>query len=314
MAIRMALELHPDKPNNYFGYPNSQSVSCGHRVSRKCMVHNTTSLVQTDDTNYTPIVGVRIAFNMNRRQRRTQASSSSKVKSADDIPLAQPDRSQSSIKSKTLYELAAERQAALMPQAHKFDGLPSPENVVNVKIGPNGEIVRETKLEEEEGDGDKDTLAEDEAVPPLLDTLFLATSLSVLHFTLDVLTVHQYAQELLFKPIVKRAIFTAFPTLCLLIHLSRGHLLPDSMRAAASSRTRKVVTILRQVLFVALANFVGCYLIQLTNDKGYYAVMKNAPGVGTMWVWAVLELGLVGALAGVIGPAAYAWYWGYGIF
>jgi hypothetical protein len=38
-----------------------------------------------------------------------------------------------------------------------------------------------------------------EEISPFLDTLFLASSLSALHFTLEVLTVHQYAQNLHFQ-------------------------------------------------------------------------------------------------------------------
>lgn len=246
---------------------------------------------------------------MNRKQRRAQASSKN-IQTADDIPLAQPDRKKGTDKTKTLYEIAAERQATLLPQAQTFTSSPTAKNVVNVKISPDGKIIREdgSPVESDEGD----VLSEDEAVPPILDTLFLATSLSALHFTLEVLTVHQYAQELTFKPIIKRTILVAFPSLFLLIHLFRGHLFPVSM-TSLSPRLQKVVFFIRQLSFILIANWAGCNLIQLTNDKGYYAVMKNAPSIGTVWVWAVLEMGLIGALTGVVGPGIYAWYWGYSI-
>lgn len=74
------------------------------------------------------------------------------------------------------------------------------------------------------------------------------------------------------------------------------------------------VLALRQGALLVIANAAGCYLIQLTNDKGYYAVMKNAPSLGTLWVWAILELGLLGAVLGVLGPGVYAWKKGYGMF
>lgn len=40
----------------------------------------------------------------------------------------------------------------------------------------------------------------------------------------------------------------------------------------------------------------GCYLIYITNVYGYIAVMKNAPGIGCLWIWSVIELDLLWAL------------------
>jgi hypothetical protein len=145
------------------------------------------------------------------------------------------------------------------------------------------------------------------------DTLFLALSLSCLHFTLSFLTVHQYAQELRLLPIVLNTIFVALPTLALVIHLVHGHLF-GLTSGRVPRRLRKAATVAQQVLFLLAANIAGCYLIHLTNDKGYYAVMKNAPSIGTIWVWSIIELGLGGALAGVAGPGLYAWWNGYGIW
>lgn len=72
-----------------------------------------------------------------------------------------------------------------------------------------------------------------EAENPLLDTLFLASSLSDLHFTLHVLTVHQYAQELRFPPIIQRTFLVAFPTLTFAIHLFHGCLFPRAFHSLA---------------------------------------------------------------------------------
>lgn len=250
---------------------------------------------------------------MNRRQRRAQGDKSPQPKTADDIPLSQPDRSgkTTKTKTKTLYEIAAEKQAELLPRAKAFDGKnASASNVVNVKIGEDGKIIKE------EGGDIKQTSGTDaetvEPIPPFLDTLFLTASLSMIHFTLETLTVHQYAQELRFRPIFKHTFLVAFPTLFLLIHLCHGHLLYSSSRPLPL-RVKNSLNIFMQIMYVLVANVAGCYLIRLTNDRGYYAVMKNAPSVGTIWVWSVIELGLVGALAGVIGPGIFAWYNGYGV-
>jgi hypothetical protein len=249
---------------------------------------------------------------MSRRQRRAQQAQSQgheTIKNANDIPHIRPSESVKNQQkpAKTLLELAAEKQAELQPRSSrvKFDPK-SDKNVVSVKIDEQGNIVPGAKPEE--------TTSAD--LPPWVDTLFLASSLSMLHFTLEVLTVHQYAQTLKFAPIFSHTIFRAFPTLTVLIHFFHGHLI--SLPASGTSRNpgslRRLLFLLRQTLYLAIANVAGCYLIYLTNDKGYYAVMKNAPSVGTLWIWSVLEMGIVGAVGGVLGPGLYAWYYGYGIY
>ncbi|KIX08532.1 uncharacterized protein Z518_03188 [Rhinocladiella mackenziei CBS 650.93] len=249
---------------------------------------------------------------MNRKQRRAKASSNQPTsQTADDIPLARPDTTSPSrkTKAKTLLEIAAERQAQLNPNRSVNKTISKPENIVQLKIGEDGQIINDpASASSSLLNPDSENGSEPET--PWLDTLLLASTLSAVHFTLEVLTVHQYAQELHFPPIIAHTTFVAFPTLTVVIALFHGVLLPISLPQAV----RLWVLALRQVVYVLTANIAGCYLIQLTNDKGYYAVMKNAPGIGTIWVWAVLELGLTGALAGVVGPGIFAWWFGYGIW
>jgi len=244
---------------------------------------------------------------MSRRQRRANAAAS---QTASAIPLSTPDyRAHTNIQTKTLYEIAAERQVRLEPRAAAFPKSPrTAEEVKYVKITPDGTVQETTAA-----GGIKPAEEKAGYVSPFLDTLFLASSLSALHFTLDVLTVHQYAQELRFPPILINTLFVAFPTLTFAIHLLNGHLFPQAFH----SFPRHVLNgfkMLQQLIFLLTANVAGCYLIYVTNDKGYYAVMKQAPSIGTIWVWCIIELGLAGALTGVVGPALYAWYNGYGIF
>ncbi|KAL2429729.1 hypothetical protein ABEF95_003231 [Exophiala dermatitidis] len=250
---------------------------------------------------------------MNRKQRRAKdslaASSENTVKTADDIRLERPDLVRTKPPNgKTLLEIAAERQAQLNPgQTFDKDAFKS-NNVVHVKVGEDGQI-----LEDPQSSSSETQAMERMVETPWLDTFLLSMSLSAVHFTLEALTAHQYAQELRFPPIVRKTLFVAFPTLTIVIALFHGLLLPVS--ATRVPELLKLWTLaLRQFAYVATANVAGCYLIYLTNDEGYYAVMKNAPSIGTIWVWSVLELGLLGALAGVIGPGIYAWWNGYGIF
>jgi hypothetical protein len=262
---------------------------------------------------------------MNRRQRRAAAATSptrAELSSASAIPMARPTSPNSSRpKAKTLYDIAAERQADLAPH-----GTPFPIDGEETKA--TASVVEGNKLLTLTSDGAiSDTTpaaaaaaagtspAEgDLPLSPLLDTLLLSTPLSSLHFTLSFLTAHQYAQQdhLSIPTLLQQTLLVALPTLTLLIHLAHGHALPFAT-TTFTPRTRVAVQVAQQCMFVLAANIAGCYLIYLTNDRGYYAVMKRAPAIGTLWVWCIIELGLVGALAGVVGPGLFAWWNGYGV-
>lgn len=243
---------------------------------------------------------------MNRKQRRAQTpKSESKISSADQIPLSQPPTNASK-PAKTLYEIAAERQAALLPNAEPMDPTGKGSKVVNVKVNADG------KIEPLDGSDLPVSATDDgELLSPIWDTILFSSSLSALHFTLTALTVHQYAQpeELSFVRIFWGTLLTAFPILSLLVHFMRGHL----VTLPVSNSTANVVKWIRSAVYLAIANAAGCYLIYLTNDKGYMAVMKDAPAVGTVWVWTVIEMGLGGALAGVLGPGVFSWWFEYSV-
>lgn len=57
----------------------------------------------------------------------------------------------------------------------------------------------------------------------------------------------------------------------------------------------------------------GCYLIHITNTYGYLAVMKQAPPVGCLWVWSVIELQLPWAVLSLAVAGAYLKVRGYDI-
>ena len=255
---------------------------------------------------------------MSRRQRRAQQNGRNNIQTADDIPHTQPFPSKPK-PAKTLLEIAAEKQAQLNPTARKFNPRGTSSNVVNVTIDESGNVIPlgidlpgTSNMKWEEGGEEEEEKEEEGEISPYLDTLFLAITLSTLHFTLELLTMHQYAQEIRYSPIFQHTLFIAFPTLLLLIHFFHGHF--HLLGAGAlPEKAKNALYGLRQATLLAMANIAGCYLIKLTNEEGYYAVMKNAPGIGTLWVFAILELGLVGAVAGVVGPGLYAWKMGYGV-
>lgn len=45
-----------------------------------------------------------------------------------------------------------------------------------------------------------------------------------------------------------------------------------------------------QVGLLILSVACGCYIVDSVNRAGYYAVMKKTPPLGTLWVWAVVEM------------------------
>lgn len=66
-----------------------------------------------------------------------------------------------------------------------------------------------------------------------------------------------------------------------------------------------------EIFFSAASITAGCYLIHLTNEYGHFATMKQAPPVGTIWIWAVIELNILWAVPSVAFCAIYLKVKGY---
>lgn len=70
---------------------------------------------------------------------------------------------------------------------------------------------------------------------------------------------------------------------------------------------------LRQAIFFVSSTLTGCYLFHITNNFGYMAVMKQAPPIGCLWVWAVIEMNLSLAVGSLSIVAGFTWLMGYSI-
>ncbi|KAF2838154.1 hypothetical protein M501DRAFT_1005017 [Patellaria atrata CBS 101060] len=186
-----------------------------------------------------------------------------------NIPLAQPDRS--GPKGKTLFDLAEERQALLDA------GKPFEKRTDD----PSG-----SSTEEDFG--------------PVGDALLYTLSLSMLHFTLDVIVHHQYRESISWSEIVTRML-AAMPVLFVVVYI---------MHTETANRFQVV----RQGVFLGTAIAAGCYMVYSANVHGYYAVMKRAPPIGTLWVWGVVELKLPWALVSLGTVGGYLWWGGYEAF
>ena len=224
----------------------------------------------------------------NRRERRAAAKKDSKpispATSQPKIKLAQPDRS--TPKTKTLLDLYEERKT-LLSKGQPFSPIHTDGNTRD----ESGNIL-EAGLT---GPDDND-----EPIGPLGQAIFWSVCLAMFHFTLDVLTYNQYRQSIEWAPIFTRT-GKVLPILWFVIFM---------LRTGTARRWPR----LRQVFFLALAVGAGCYTIYAGNEFSYYAVMKRAPPLGTLWVWSVIEMDLPFALISVAVDLAYLWYKGYSAF
>ncbi|EAW13114.1 uncharacterized protein ACLA_015560 [Aspergillus clavatus NRRL 1] len=289
----------------------------------------------------------------NRKQRRAAAAANSKTGASFDpssIPLAHPARDASISNGKTLVELIAERQNEILSNGEDFNesggatkpGLATQFVSVDPASGKISQFDPSTLSEEQKNDDSStddepasedhqpDTTTED-PIPPLIDTLLLSVPLTTLHLTLAYLAAYQYAEKVELDKLLRESAFIALPMLTLLIHLAHGHILsiyttgPDEERISlfpwsqdklSLSFLRKLVfpPTLRTSAFLSVAVLLGCKLITSTNEDPYYAVMKRAPAIGTLWVWSILEIPAGAAILGALGPLVWGVWWkGYGI-
>lgn len=223
----------------------------------------------------------------NRKERRAQAKKN--VGIADNITLAQPARDGPN--QKTLIEIAAERQL-LSQSSLKYNDLGS-ENTSVLTINPDGSVSHPSEM--------ISSTAEEETISPWLDVALYTSTLLFLHFTLTLLVVHQYSHSRpeIWPLFLSSTVFSRTPPLLLLLI---AFLHPRASHPAM------------QVGFTVMAIAAGAYLVKISNEDPYMAVMKQAPELGTLWVWSVVESRWELALAGVLAVAGWGWVRGYGFW
>ncbi|CAI7584720.1 unnamed protein product [Penicillium glandicola] len=195
----------------------------------------------------------------------------------------------------------------------------SQKNSKNSQKGTNGNTVKQSDSESEP----------DKPLPPFLDTILISMPLTTLHLTLGYLAAHQYAERIDLPKLFKESVTTAFPLLTFFVHLAHGHIISFKKRSSKNAKTetpfllpltsdKLTFSFLRRLLFpptlqtlvfLPLAAVLGAHLVAITNGEPYYAVMKKAPAVGTMWVWCILELSFGPAVLGALGPLIWGVWW-----
>ena len=220
----------------------------------------------------------------NRRERRAQAAS----KDEEQVPLTQPSRAPP--QQKTLLDIATERQLLAQSSFEKVDFNSSNASVVTTQINADGTL---SHIRAPSSDS-----SEEDSASPWLDIVLYTTTLTLLHFTLTFLVTHQYSP-------------------------SPPHLLPVFLSSTVFNRTPPLLLLMVSLLhprashpmlqigFATMAMICGGYLVKISNEDPYMAVMKQAPELGTLWVWSVVESRWELALLGVLGIGAWGWWEGY---
>ncbi len=90
-------------------------------------------------------------------------------------------------------------------------------------------------------------------------------------------------------------------------HPARPTFLPTALVPARFQYT------LRQLIFFSASVTAGCFLIHITNKYSYLAVLKQAPSLGCVWIWAVIELDLPWAALSLAVAGLFIWQGDYDI-
>ncbi|KAI0191558.1 hypothetical protein F4808DRAFT_463979 [Astrocystis sublimbata] len=204
-------------------------------------------------------------------------------KAAEDIKLAQPDRSAPT--EETLLNLAQERN--LFDQADRH-----PAN--RRKAG---------------GSRDDDDAELSPTAERFMETLLWTVSLAMLNFTFDVLVQHQYAMDVSWPQIISRAL-VAFFVFFVVFYVLHPHASSPILLPGLPLRYQHY---LRQVIFFSISTAAGCYLIDVSNNYGYLYIMKRAPPLGCLWVWSVIELDLAPAVLSLAIAGGFFYQGGYSI-
>ena len=206
------------------------------------------------------------------RQRKQRGAA--QADAADSIPLAQPNRDAPA--SHTLLDVASERSDA--------------SHAKNKRPPPKKNFVRQT-------DDLYSIRGAPQEIGPLGEAIAYALSLSMIHFTLDVLVHSQFAEHVEWGAIAIRA---AIGFGILLLFVYNLHHRADAWWA--------------QLLFLVGSITAGCYLIRVSSRYSYLAGLKQAPPLGTLWVWCVLEQRVEVALTGLMVVGGYFWWGEFSIF
>lgn len=132
--------------------------------------------------------------------------------------------------------------------------------------------------------------------PIEFDRTLLLAPLVLMHFVLAYLVRLQYSQEVSLRLVLSES-WVSIPVFWALLSLPRSYF---------NSK-------LSQALLVVAGTIVGCYLVYIANEEGYFATMKKAPPLGTLFAWLFIELYWYNAVVSLAAVASYLWFTGYSL-
>ncbi|KAG5914920.1 hypothetical protein E4U61_005207 [Claviceps capensis] len=253
----------------------------------------------------------------------------------NNVPLRQPDRTGPS--EATLLEIADQR--GLFQQVAKRErelsatksGKSTPDGSDD-SDGNRKRISNSNSAKNSKSNSDNDGPLISPRAERILDAALWTVTIAMVHFTLDVLVHNQYAREMEWSAMAvrtcrawggiyntKQSTESYFPHTH---HVAdRTHLVflflfyflhPFTPNAPfVPGLPSRLQHPLRQALFFSTSVVAGCSLIHVTNTYGYLATMKQAPPLGCLWLWAVVELDLVWGCVSLLVAAGFLRLGGY---
>ncbi|KAG6099624.1 hypothetical protein E4U30_006286 [Claviceps sp. LM220 group G6] len=230
----------------------------------------------------------------------------------NNVPLRQPDRTGPS--EATLLEIADQR--GLFQQAAKRE-----RELSGTKSGKSTPAGGDDSESDTASDSDSNSggnskrnskIDNDEPlISPraerILDAALWTVTIAMVHFTLDVLVHNQYAREMEWSAMAVRTC-RAWGVFLFLFYFLHPFTPNAPLVPGLPPRLQHP---LRQALFFATSVVGGCSLIHITNTYGYLATMKQAPPLGCLWLWAVVELDLVWGCVSLLVAAGFLRLGGY---
>ncbi|KAG5989646.1 hypothetical protein E4U52_005384 [Claviceps spartinae] len=230
----------------------------------------------------------------------------------NNVPLRQPDRTGPS--EATLLEIADQR--GLFQQAAKRE-----RELSGTKSGKSTPAGGDDSESDTASDSDNDSggnskrnsnIDNDEPlISPraerILDAALWTVTIAMVHFTLDVLVHNQYAREMEWSAMAVRTC-RAWGVFLFLFYFLHPFTRNAPLVPGLPPRLQHP---LRQALFFATSVVGGCSLIHITNTHSYLATMKQAPPLGCLWLWAVVELDLVWGCVSLLVAAGFLRLGGY---
>ncbi|KDR83834.1 hypothetical protein GALMADRAFT_236245 [Galerina marginata CBS 339.88] len=132
-------------------------------------------------------------------------------------------------------------------------------------------------------------------VTPLSDELFnsvlLIIPFSSLLLLMEILIRHQYGKEASLDAIMDR-MTPGVPILSIFIFYTTRY-----------KQDRKM-----QLLLLAISVLVGSRMLWLLNNASWLVNMRQCPPLATVWIYTVVQLDLVAAVAGLLAVGGFVWW------